>query len=327
MKKLSTIFTNMLLLLSCVAYSKEEKLNVTQTIAYNVSEKNNSLIFILKNNEKENLFIDNIDCNRNASKLINRKKVYTGLLVNRGSQIVFPNNSNLLWISDEKFLVKLWNDYGKHKHINNNFIALNWNFSSPWSKKMGTKSHIYLCKSLNKANNTDFITMLDKKDAINLKIAKVMDGKNLDFALIISNNTKHSVVVPNFFSEKSKLRLNFSNDDELIYHEKNKDNDFFKLNTGESKFIRINLMELFKKQDLTIEDFNGGITKLIWELQLSDKKTVKTVFNLVKIDRKLPRQLQSLGIFIDDTEVFEIPEKLVYPEIIYWQDVRKRMKN
>jgi len=230
--------------------------------------------------------------NNNSNKLLfsfpkGQKNIFI-FCSNPSFFIELGSNKKIIWSYNFKSAL----DYSFTWH--SDFASLQWDISNS-KYEFGVTNHIYIWKVDGKKKQSyNFASKFDKRDALNFKIAKLVGVKNpYAFAFIASNNTAKKVEIPDFYSKNSRLKVKFPNSREFVYTPK-KEPENIELAAGKSKFVKFDISKLLKKSDeFSLEDFNYGISELIWEIKLNDDKVQKYTFKLLKTEKPLPKEAQT----------------------------------
>lgn len=111
----------------------------------------------------------------------------------------------------------------------------------------------------------------------------------LSFAFIVSNDTKDTVTLPGFYNNGNSLKVKFPDGKTFIYKLNSGLSALLTLQPGKSEYIKFDLQEMLTKSDgFSMENFNYGMSELIWEVELPDKTVITKQFKLLKTKNPLP---------------------------------------
>ncbi|UDQ98892.1 hypothetical protein AAEX28_02100 [Lentisphaerota bacterium WC36G] len=293
MKKIKMKLISLVVLLSMCSGGKSTaetpkntKKEINLSIIKNISKNDLDFFFILKNKRHKSIFINNFNMNGNGLTMhfMTKHKYPFIFYVDPANFMKLENNKKLMWsynLKNGMFYSFKWYS---------NFASLQWGVGE-YKSKFRSTIHTYIWKvDGKKAITYNFASKFDKKDALNFKIAKLIGVKNpYAFAFIASNNTSKKAEIPDFYSEKSRLKVKFPNGDEFVYKPK-KEFKNIELAVGKSKFVKFDILKLLKESnEFSKEDFNYGISELIWEIKLDKNKVQKYTFKLLKTEKPLPK--------------------------------------
>lgn len=270
--------------------------HINLTLEKLIDDKDDSFVFILENGSS-NAFKTNpfkVNLNNLYKYYGSEKKMCLGEQM-KGAPVID--------VSPLKKII--WNDRINELHgkspsdWENDFAAFYW-FLSDNSRLIVLKEHVYLWKTNEKNLNVDFSSQYDQKDSLNFKIAKLIDGKCLSFAFIVSNDTKDTVTLPGFYSIGNSLKIKFPDGKIFVYKPNSALLAPLTLPPGKSEYIKFDLQEMLTKSDgFSMENFNYGMSELSWEVELPDKTIITKQFKLLKTKNPLPPETKGSGYVID----------------------------
>ncbi len=127
----------------------------------------------------------------------------------------------------------------------------------------------------------DFSSRFDDPDSVNLKIAKVVDDEHYSFAAIISNNTRNDIVIDDFRSGDTRLKIRFPDGKEYVFPGKAGAKKLT-VPAGNSVYQFFNLEEVLRSgDDCSMENLRYGISELSLELHVADGSTRSAALPLV----------------------------------------------
>ncbi len=274
----------MLFILILNIHAKNHKKLASIDIINNLNNSKGTEYFFIVSAAELPIKIFPLNVNNNMTAIyFLQNRLELGIYKDGISPIILEKKNRIIW---QRKIDKRLGRYYKWK---TNFTALEW-FLGFYGTKFSASSHIYLWQVDDKNKKHNFSSKFDKKNAVNFKIAKLIGVKNpYAFAFIASNNTSKKVEIPDFYSENSRLKVKFPDDSEFVYQPK-KEPENIELATGKSKFVKFDIVKLLKESnEFSEEDFNYGISELIWEIKLGKGKVQKYTFKLLKTEKPLPK--------------------------------------
>ncbi len=188
------------------------------------------------------------------------------------------------------------------QRFRNEFVNIGWYCGEIGKKTHGNVIFYMWGAELHNEKNPvpDFRSQYDQKDALNFKIAKLLDGKCLSFAFIASNNTSTAATLPGFHSSSNRLKVKFPDGKTFVYQPSATAKDLT-LSPGKSEFVKFDLEDLLSQtKEFSMDNFNYGISELIWEIELPDKTVVTRQFKLLKTKNPLPPEAKTGKGYIMD---------------------------
>ena len=133
-------------------------------------------------------------------------------------------------------------------------------------------------------------------------MAKILDGKPLTFALIISNDCEKEISVPDFLSPGNKVTIKFPDGKTVSHFFKKNDGKFFKLLPRQSIYLKFDISEFLKKsKNFTMKNFNYGISEFQWQVTMPNKSETVSKVGLLKTEKPLSKKASYNGIWMDIT--------------------------
>ncbi len=265
----------------------------TLTICKIIDDKDGSFGFIYENNSNKTLAIHPFMLSGNNLYLYFRNKKERWCLGAharmRGTCHAKPMRK-AIWFYNAKYR----DDFPKWP---SRFAALYWTF---YEGKGDLVKHIYLWKP--GKGDIDFTNAFDRKNAVNFKLAKILDGKPLTFALIISNDCEKEISVPDFLSPGNKVTIKFPDGKTVSHFFKKNDGKFFKLLPRQSIYLKFDISEFLKKsKNFSMQNFNYGISEFQWLVTMPDKSETVSKIGLLKAEKPLSKKAGYDGIWMDIT--------------------------
>ncbi len=276
-----------------VAAASEPK-QISTTICKVIDEKDDSFVFIVENisGKPFETYRFKISGNNLYLKFQNNEEmICLGSHASLLRPFVIPVLKKIIWYDNVNFI------YGGAYKWERNFAVLDWSISSIRSSDWHRK-YVYLWR-LGKWK-IDFTNVLDKKNAVNFKLAKILDGKPLTFALIISNDCEKEISVPDFLSPGNKVTIKFPDGKTVSHFFKKNDGKFFKLLPRQSIYLRFDISEFLKRsKSFSMKNFNYGLSEFCWQVNLSNHMTMTKTIKLLKTETPLPEKAKHSGIWMD----------------------------
>ncbi len=278
-----------------VAATSEPK-QISTTICKVIDEKDDSFVFMVENisGKPFETYRFKISGNNLYLKFQNNEEmICLGSHASLLRPFVIPVLKKIIWYDNVNFI------YGGAYKWERNFAVLDWSITSirsiDWHRK-----YVYLWR-LGKGK-LDFTNVLDKKNAVNFKLAKILDGKPLTFALIISNDCEKEISVPDFLSSGNKVTIKFPDGKTVSHFFKKNDGKFFKLLPRQSIYLKFDISEFLKKsKNFSMQNFNYGISEFQWQVTMPDKSETVSKIGLLKTEKPLSKKAGYDGIWMDIT--------------------------
>ena len=245
-------------------------------IAKLIDDKDDSFVFTSFYNGKRAFKTNQFQVNLNNlyQYYSNGQKICLGTHKKNAPELAINSMKKESWFASAK----------PSANLESNFATLLWTVTSI-GKPAKLNEFIYFWNPKIKPDEFNFQSQYDRDDSLNFKIAKLMDGKSLTFAFIVTNSKKESVKLSNFFTSKNVLKLKFPDGKIFSYMINDKNTEELLLEPGKSKYIKFNIAEILNKQtDWSMKNFNYGISEIIWELELPDKTKITRKFYLKTIN-------------------------------------------
>lgn len=245
-------------------------------IAKLIDDKDDSFVFTSFYNGKKAFKTNQFQVNLNNlyQYYSNGQKICLGIHKTNVPEITINSMKKESWFGSAK----------PSASLESNFGTLLWTVTSI-GKPAKLNEFIYFWNPKIKPDEFNFKSQYDRENSLNLKIAKLMDGKSLSFAFIATNSKKESVKLSNFFTSKNVLKLKFPDGKIFSYMINDKNTEELLLEPGKSRYIKFNIAEILDKQTgWSMKNFNYGISELIWELELPDKTKITRNFYLKTIN-------------------------------------------
>ena len=180
------------------------------------------------------------------------------------------------WIDNAEIIQSAIRDYTNN--INKNVLKLQWNMSAD---KKYHANFIYFIKDPSK----EILKIKNTEDNyIKYDIFSIINTSHLSFAFIAQNlnNGKE------FFIKNSTVKLKFPSGKFFIIFQENSD-EKIELQPGGQSCFTIDLEKLLKEsKEFSMEDFNYGLSELIWEIKQPDGQVITRNFYLIKFNGELP---------------------------------------
>ena len=138
--------------------------------------------------------------------------------------------------------------------------------------------------------------------SFNMKLVKLLDGKSLSYALVVCNNSRRTVKIPDFLTGKNKIQIKFPDGKTFTYFDKNKELNYFDLAPGQSKFIAIDLAEILKNNpEFSMKNFDYGRSFLSWTIDTPKALAKRSFVVLFKPEKEFPEVARTKGYITDLT--------------------------
>ncbi|MDD2479111.1 MAG: hypothetical protein PHS31_04395 [Victivallaceae bacterium] len=257
--------------------------NIESFVLNNISTKDGDFLFVFKNDSNKNYITSEFCINLNMIYFCKDNEfIPMGIFEKPNIDLNLKKKTQYLWklsinenkiFKDSAFNVILWS----LSFNNNNETSLT-----------------YLWKIDDKNQSRGFSSRFDERNSLNFKIAKLIGVNSpYSFAFIASNNTSRDVELPGFYSESCCLKVKFPDGKEFIYQLAEAPKNI-KLAPGESQFVKFDITELLKNsKKFTLDNFNYGVSELIWEVKLLDGTIEKRTFKLLKTEKPLPEMTKT----------------------------------
>jgi len=268
-------FVLLLLLFSINIYCAENGYSKNiQIIAKNIDNDGNTFSFIFCNQDSELIKTTRFLTNKNSLQL-NDTKTYIDLGVMKDPPLMIELDSYyLIWPVENVLPI----EYLRRKNFLN-FFNMTWILYSDTHKYVSSPVYFYdsrISEKFSPIVNESYV------------IAKNVDDNALSFSLIIFNNFEADMEVDGFFNTKNSVSIKFSNG-RIYTIPVNPLSQKILLKPGESYIENINFEELLTNSDnFSMEDFEYGLSELVWTLTLADGQVITRNFWLIKYNNDAP---------------------------------------
>jgi len=289
LKTMNTLFILLALIFAVYANSADDKKELASIdIIKTLNNKDAEFAFILYGGYSQKKLFYPFNVSGNMVRIyFNLNMIELGIHKDGIKPFISKRKHKIIWLNDaDKF-------FGRYYEWKANFATLHWFFSF-YDSTFAISENVFLWKINDKNQKNIFLSKFDKKDSLNFKIAKLI-GVNSPyaFAFIVSNNTSKDVELPGFYSESCCLKVKFPDGKEFIYQLAEAPKNI-KLAPGESQFVKFDITELLKNsKKFTLDNFNYGVSELIWEVKLLDGTIEKRTFKLLKTEKPLPEMTKT----------------------------------